>query len=220
MTGPGSGPDTVGIIGAGKLGTTLARLLVAGGYRTLITSRADPIFVRLAVGAVAPGAEVLTGGELVEQADAVILALPLGALPDLTVSLSTVLTVDATNYWGPVDGGLPGFVDGSVSHSESVRALLGASRLVKAFSHLGYHDLDLLAAPAGDPGRVALGVAGDESGDVAAVAGIVDRIGFDPVALPSLAAGRALEAGHPVFGQPVTREELLEIIGVATPAAA
>lgn len=220
MNGHGSGPDTVGILGAGKLGTTLARLLVAGGYRTLIASRAEPTFVRLAVGAVAPGTEVVTTGELVQRSDAVVLALPLGALPDLAVSFGPVLTVDATNYWGPVDGPVPDFVDGSVSHSESVRRLLGAPRLVKAFSHLGYHDLDLLAAPPGDPGRVALGVAADEQEDVATVAGIVDRIGFDPVALPSLAAGRALEAGHPVFGQPVTREELLEIIGVATPAAA
>ncbi len=93
-----------------------------------------------------------------------------------------------------------------LSHSESVRNALGVQRLVKSFNHLGYHDLDLLSAQADGQGQqIAIGVAGDRAADRTIVSRLVRRVGFDPVELPTLAAGRSLESGTSCSGRPSPR---------------
>ena len=72
--------------------------------------------------------------------------------------------------------------------------------MVKALNHIGYHELEEWARPAGAPDRRAAGVAGDDPAAVATIGRLVDRIGYDPVRLETLRAGRALEPGGPVFG--------------------
>ena len=84
---------------------------------------------------------------------------------------------------------------------------LAASTVVKALNHIGYHELEDRARPPGAPDRSAAGVAGDDAAAVATVSGLVDRIGYDPVRLESLRAGRALQPGGPVFGSVLTRAD-------------
>ena len=79
--------------------------------------------------------------------------------------------------------------------------------MVKALNHIGYHELEDRARPAGAPDRRAAGVAGDDPAAVATIAGLVDRIGYDPVRLESLRAGRVLQPGGPVFGVVLTPPE-------------
>ena len=81
------------------------------------------------------------------------------------------------------------------------------SAVVKAFNHIGYHELEDRARPAGTSDRGAVGVAGDDAAAVAATAALADRIGYDPVRLGSLRAGRVLQPGGPVFGAVLTRPE-------------
>jgi hypothetical protein len=112
--------------------------------------------------------------------------------------------VDAMNYWPASDGTLQAFEHGG--SSEIVARLLAGpagstgSTVVKALNHIGYHELEDRARPPGDPDRRALGVAGDDAAAVATIAGLADRIGYDPVRLDGLRAGRVLEPGGPVFG--------------------
>jgi len=202
--------ERIGIVGAGKLGTVLARLAVAAGYEVRIAGSGDPKFIALTVDVFAKGALATTAAEAIDGAQIVILALPLHRVESLPVdALAGHIVVDAMNHWEPVDGPLEEYTEAPGGTSSVVATKLPGSRVVKALSHVGYHDLD---AHARDERRIALGIASDDKHAADAVADFVRTIGFEPVVLGNLAAGAALQSGSLAFGAALERDSLERIV--------
>ncbi|MFS2241723.1 NADPH-dependent F420 reductase [Microbacterium sp. OR16] len=203
--------ETLGIIGAGRLGRVLAALAVSAGYRVVVARSGDPAPIARAIAAI--GAEAATVGDLVAMSDAIVLALPLGEYRTLPAEqMSGMLVIDAMNYWWGADGDRPDLDDPRTSTSELVQRHLAGARVVKGLGHMGYHDMEDEARPAGAPDRKAIAIAGDSAEDLDVVSRLVDDLGFDPVIAGPLASGIMLEPGADAFGADVGADELREML--------
>ncbi|HEY0965472.1 MAG TPA: NAD(P)-binding domain-containing protein [Candidatus Saccharimonadales bacterium] len=192
---------SIGILGAGKLGITLAQLAIKAGYTVYIAGSESPEKIALSIEVLVPGAVVLTKEEVADRATIIILALPLGKYKSVPKEhLTGKLVIDAMNYWWEVDGLRDDLTDPRTSSSETVQAHLADSRVVKAFNHMGYHDLFDETRPESTPGRKAIAIAGDRAEDIKIVSSLVNAFGFDPLVIGNLASGIRLEPGSEAFG--------------------
>ncbi|MFK0684520.1 NADPH-dependent F420 reductase [Ochrobactrum sp. BD67] len=199
---------TIGILGAGRVGTAIARRALAAGYAVRMATSKAPEEIALVLEIMVPGAQADTAENVIAAADIVVLALPLSRYRSLVPEqLTGKIVIDAMNYWAPTDGTIAEF-EGERSSSEIVQDFLPGARLVRSFNHMGYHEIDEEARPAGDPERRALAVAGNDADARQAVASFIDRIGFDPVDAGPLAFSRAFDTGTPLFGAIVNRADM------------
>lgn len=207
---------TIGIFGAGKVGTALARLLVASGYEVVMAGSPRQTALDLLVSVVAPGAQVASPAELVARADVIIVAVPFGKAGTVPwQDFGGRIVVDAMNYWPPVDGHIAEIDADERSTSEIMAARNPEARVVKSLNHLGYHEMEDDSMDAGSPLRRALAVVGDDPDARAVLARIIDDLGFDAVDGGPLANGRALEPGHPAFGRELSAAELTALVAPA-----
>jgi 8-hydroxy-5-deazaflavin:NADPH oxidoreductase len=203
----------LGIVGAGKLGTTLARAAIAAGYNVAMSSSGPPEDIALTIDVLAPGARALATEDVARHADIIVLAVPTHRFRELPRDLfAGKVLIDAMNYWQPVDGDDEELAAAPVGTSMVVQKWFPTARVVKSLNQLGYHELDELRRPSGAPDRIAVGAAGDDARAVRAVMHLVERLGFDAVDAGPLANGSALEPDGSPFAVTYDSDELRELV--------
>jgi len=212
----GAGDRYLGIVGAGKAGTAIARAAVAGGYDVAISGSGSAERIQLIVEVLAPGARAVTTEEVARHADLIVLAIPLHRFQDLRRDLfAGKILVDAMNYWDEIDGVDGPFATAPAGTSVLVQKWFSSARVVKSLNHLGYFKFEKSRRPRGMPGRVGMAAAGNDPAAVALVLQLIDTLGFDAVDAGSLESGLALQPGGPIFGAGHTAKELSNLLSRA-----
>ena len=204
---------TVSILGAGKVGIVLAQLALKAGYEVYIAGSGNAEKIALTVKILAPGAHAVTKEEAAQLGDITILALPLSKYKSIPKDeLKDKLVIDSMNHWYEVDGPREDTIPVGVSSSEAIQAYLDKSRVVKALSHMGYHELYDNPKQLGEVGRKAIAIAGDNEADIKTVGDFINTLGFDPLNIGDLKAGTVLEPGQPGFGTSLDAKQLKSAI--------
>ncbi|MET8837604.1 NADPH-dependent F420 reductase [Micromonospora sp. NPDC004540] len=189
----------IGIIGSGHIGGTLTRRLRTLGHDVTVANSRGP--QSLSDLAAETGATAGTIEEAAQDAELVVIAVPLKAVPKLPASpFDGKLVVDADNYYPERDGDIPELLDRSLSSSRWTADHLKGARVVKVFNNIQAAYLMDGGKPAGTPDRIALPVAADDADAKRLVMELVDELGFDPVDAGTLDESWRQQPGTPVYG--------------------
>jgi predicted dinucleotide-binding enzyme len=207
----------LGIVGAGKFGTTLARAALAAGYDVAISGSGPAEEIALTVDVLSAGAHAATTDEVVRHADIIVLAVPTHRFRELPRDLfAGKILIDAMNYWQPVDGDDPELTTAPDGTSTIVQERFPSARVVKSLNQLGYHQVEESQRPKGEPDRIAVGAAGDDRLAVRKVMRLLDRLGFDPVDAGPLKNGSALEPDGSPVAATYSADQLSQLISLRT----
>ena len=200
---------TIGLIGAGNIGSNLAKALVTHGYDVVISNSRGPETLTDLVAQLGPKARAATAYEAAQAADIAVVTIPLREIGKVPVEpLAGKVVIDTNNYYPQRDGQIAALDDESTTTAEMLQAHLPTSKVVKAFNHLGAAQILDTATPSGTPHRRALALFSDYPDAAAAVAEIVDTIGFDPVVHTPLSEGWRIQRDTPGYGAKLTTDDL------------
>ncbi|MET9243183.1 NAD(P)-binding domain-containing protein [Nonomuraea sp. NPDC003709] len=199
--------QTLGLIGSGMIGSSVARLAVAAGLEVVLSNSRGPETLADLVAELGGRARAATPAEAARAADLVVAAIPLKACDQLPTDALTGKTVlDTSNYYPERDGHLAELDAGELTSSALMQRHLAGSRVVKAFNNITPHQLFTLARPAGAPDRSALPIAGDDAEAKAEATRLLDVLGHDAVDIGTLADSWRSEPNTPVYIQPYLGE--------------
>ncbi|MGC5018153.1 NADPH-dependent F420 reductase [Micromonospora sp. DT47] len=181
---------TVGLIGSGNIGGTVARLAVAAGHDVVLSNSRGPETLKDLVDDLGPRARAATATEAAAAGDLVVVTIPLRAYRGVPVEpLAGKIVIDTNNYYPERDGSFPELDDESTTTSELLQRHLPESTVVKGFNNVYFKHLLALARPGGAADRSALPIAGDDAGAKATVTAFLDSLGYDAVDVGPLAEG-------------------------------
>ena len=204
---------TIGIIGAGHIGSALARAFSGLGYDVVIANSRGPESLAGLVAELGPKVTAASAVDAAAAGDIAVVTVPLRALKDLPVEpLAGKIVLDTINYYFERDGHIDALDRGEATTSGLVQAHLPASKVVKAFNQILAADINTTGLPAGTPNRRALGTASDHEDAVELVTGIYDALGFDTVSAGPLSESWRLERDRPAYVARQTAAELRENI--------
>ncbi|MGC5170540.1 NADPH-dependent F420 reductase [Microbacterium sp. DT81.1] len=200
---------TVGIIGAGHIGTALARGLVDQGYDVVISNSRGPDTLDDLVARLGSKARAATPAEAAAAGDWAIVTVPLKALGEVPVDeLAGKIVLDTNNYYWERDGRIAELDEKNTTTSELVQRHLPESKVAKAFNHILAADILTSGAPAGTPGRRALATASDAPDAAELATAVYDGFGFDTVNVGALHDSWRVERDQPAY---VVRQDAAEL---------
>jgi hypothetical protein len=211
----GAAKMPIGLVGAGRIGSTVGGLWIKAGHPVMFSSR-DPEEVQRVVAQLGPLARAGTAGEAIAFGEAVFFAVPYAALPALGQehrdALKGKITLDACNAVGSRDGPIADEARENGIGITSQKYLPG-TRLVRAFNTISYM---ILAREANRPDpRLPIPIAGDDAAAVQVAAALVRDAGFEPVIAGSLADARRFQMGGPGYGPNASAAELKQKLSLA-----
>jgi 8-hydroxy-5-deazaflavin:NADPH oxidoreductase len=207
---------TIGLIGAGKIGSQVARLAVAHGYDVVISNSRGPETLSALVAELGPRARAGTAADAARSGDVVVVAIPLKDYRTVPVEpLKGKVVIDTGNYYPARDGHIPELDDESTTTSELLQAHLPASNVVKAFNHIYAAQITTDGQPAGTTNRRALVIAGNDGQAKQTVAHLLDQFGFDTVDAGPLKEGWRIQRDTPGYGPRRTAQELRRDLAAA-----
>jgi 8-hydroxy-5-deazaflavin:NADPH oxidoreductase len=201
--------QTIGLIGAGHIGSQVARLAVKNGYDVVISNSRGPETLKDLVTELGPRARAATPLEAAKAGDIVVVTVPLKNYRQVPVApLAGKIVIDTNNYYPQRDGRIRELDEESATTSELLQAHLPTSKVVKAFNHIYAAELTTHGLPAGSPNRRALAVYGNDAEAKKTVTGLLDKFGFDTVDGGSLGESWRIQRDTPGYGPRRTADEL------------
>jgi predicted dinucleotide-binding enzyme len=181
---------TIGLIGSGHIGSTVARLAVDAGHDVVLSNSRGPETLADLVSELGPRARAATAAEAAAAGDIVVVTVPLKAYRQVPVEpLRGKVVIDTNNYYPQRDGHIAELDDESTTVSELLQAHLPESHVVKAFNNIYFDHLGSLQRPAGAPDRSVLAIAGDDDDAKKSVTDLLDDLGYDAYDVGPLAEG-------------------------------
>jgi predicted dinucleotide-binding enzyme len=172
---------TIATIGAGHIGTAVARLALAAGHDAVLSNSRGPDTLADLVASLGDGASADTAEGAATRGDIVVVTIPFKAYRDVPVApLAGKVVIDTNNYYPQRDGQVAEIDDGSTTSASILQEHLPDSRVVKAFNHIRSTELASDGLPAGTVGRRALAIAGDDDAAKATVARLLDEFAYGP----------------------------------------
>ncbi|WP_405945845.1 NAD(P)-binding domain-containing protein [Streptomyces prunicolor] len=201
---------TLGLIGSGNIGSTLARLAVGAGLDVVLSNSRGPQTLSGLVDELGPRARAATPVQAAADGDWVVVTIPVGAVgavPREPLAGKTV--IDTGNYFAPRDGTIPELEARELTDSELLQRHLAGAHVVKAFNNINHQHLGALPRPVDAADRTSLPIAGDDPGAKKHAAELLSLLGFDAVDMGPLTEGWRSQVGAPVFCAPysVTKDD-------------
>ncbi|WP_185839758.1 NADPH-dependent F420 reductase [Amycolatopsis balhimycina] len=194
---------TVGLIGSGNIGLTVARLAAEAGHQVVLSNSRGPETLADTAAKLGPRASAATSEQAAAASDIVVITVPVKAFPHLPAApLAGKPVVDTCNYGPERDGHIPELDSNALTSSELLLRYLPDALLVKAFNSIFFKHLLSLARPAGAADRSFLPIAGDSAPAKAAVTEFIDSIGYGVVDAGPLTESWRQATGTPVWGTP------------------
>lgn len=199
----------IGIIGAGHIGSSLAKQFTRVGYDVAVSNSRGPETLAGLVAELGDRARALTAEEAAAYGEAVVVSIPYGRYRELPADqLRDKVVIDTCNYYAERDGHDPELDSDATTSSERIRAHTHAN-VVKAFNAIYWENLRDGDRPKGAPDRLAIPISGSDEDAKAVVAGLIRDIGFDPVDAGNLGqGGRKHQPGTKAYGAEMRAEEL------------
>jgi predicted dinucleotide-binding enzyme len=207
---------TIGIIGAGHIGSQVARAAIAQGYDVVISNSRGPETLGDLVAELGPKARAATPHDAAEAGDFAVVTVPMGAIASIPVEpLAGKIVLDTNNYYWERDGHIAELDEKSTTVSQLLQDHLPTSKVAKGFNHIGSADITTDGTPAGTPNRRALATATDSAEALALVTQLYDELGFDTVTAGPLSEGWRVERDMPAYGVRQNADELTANLAAA-----